>query len=84
MANQVESRRSFLKGVAMTGAFSMVSAGSAEGQTNPVVPNAAGESGSSIAEFQVPHRPMGKTGLNVSILGMGGFHLGTAAGQPRS
>jgi predicted aldo/keto reductase-like oxidoreductase len=25
---------------------------------------------------------MGKTGLQVSIIGMGGFHLGTAAGQP--
>ena len=25
---------------------------------------------------------MGKTGLEVSILGMGGFHLGTASGQP--
>jgi aryl-alcohol dehydrogenase-like predicted oxidoreductase len=25
---------------------------------------------------------MGRTGLEVSIIGMGGFHLGTAAGQP--
>jgi aryl-alcohol dehydrogenase-like predicted oxidoreductase len=31
--------------------------------------------------FQVPKRPMGKTGLEVSIIGMGGYHLGAAAGQ---
>jgi predicted aldo/keto reductase-like oxidoreductase len=82
------SRRAFLKGAAMTSAMSMLSGASAEGQSkglaaekNPVVPTGAGESGASIPEFQAPRRPMGKTGLNVSILGMGGFHLGTAAGQ---
>ncbi|UWZ84208.1 aldo/keto reductase [Occallatibacter riparius] len=32
-------------------------------------------------EFQSPKRPMGKTGLQVSILGVGGYHLGTASGQ---
>jgi hypothetical protein len=77
-----ESRRAFLKGVAMTGAVSMISATSAQGQANPVVPNAPGESGGVVAEFQAPHRPMGKTGLQVSILGVGGYHLGTVAGQP--
>jgi len=30
----------------------------------------------------VPHRPMGKTGLDVSIIGLGGFHLGSARDQP--
>ena len=40
-----ESRRAFLKGVAMTGAFSMMSAASAKGdapggKSNPIVPNA--------------------------------------------
>jgi len=29
----------------------------------------------------VPRRPLGKTGLDVSILGVGGFHLGTADSQ---
>jgi uncharacterized protein len=84
-----ESRRTFLKGVAMTGAVSMISAASAKGQSNapqgqanPLVPNAQGESGGAAAEFQAPHRPMGKTGLQVSILGVGGYHLGTVAGQP--
>jgi predicted aldo/keto reductase-like oxidoreductase len=84
-----ESRRTFLKGFAMTGAVSMISATAAtgqnnaqQGQANPVVPNAPGESGGSVAEFQAPQRPMGKTGLQVSILGVGGYHLGTVAGQP--
>jgi predicted aldo/keto reductase-like oxidoreductase len=85
-ANGWESRRTFLKGVAMTSAVSVISAASAQGQNgaapNPVVPNAGGGSGATIAEFQSPHRPMGKTGLQVSILGVGGFHLGTVAGQP--
>jgi len=83
----VESRRAFLKGAAMTGAISVISAASAKGvepsgQSNPVVPNASGESGGAVAEFRVPQRAMGKTGLQVSILGMGGYHLGAAAGQP--
>ena len=56
-----ESRRAFLKGVAMTGAFSMMSAASAKGgapggQSNPIVPNAPENGGT---EFQVPRRPMG-------------------------
>jgi uncharacterized protein len=30
----------------------------------------------------VPHRPLGKTGLDVSIIGVGGFHLGSTKDQP--
>jgi uncharacterized protein len=83
----VESRRAFLKGIAMSGAVSVIAATSAQGQaneprSNPIVPNPPGESGAAVAEFQVPRRAMGKTGLEVSILGVGGYHLGTAAGQP--
>lgn len=49
---------------------------------NPIVPNFAGQyGGASTPSFQVPRRPMGSTGLQVSILGVGGFHLGTVAGQ---
>ena len=83
-----ESRRAFLKGVAMAGAVSVMSATSAQGQDKanggaptPIVPNGPAEQGGP-AEFQSPQRAMGKTGLQVSILGMGGFHLGTVAGQP--
>src|SRR5712671_5360854 len=31
--------------------------------------------------FQSPKRPLGKTGLECSILGLGGFHLGAVADQ---
>jgi aryl-alcohol dehydrogenase-like predicted oxidoreductase len=49
---------------------------------NPIVPNFKGTyGGAPIPEFQIPKRPMGSTGLQVSILGMGGFHLGTVSGQ---
>ena len=87
MNSNVEGRRAFLKGIAMTGAVSVISATSAQGQANgprpnPIVPNSPGESGAAVAEFQVARRPMGKTGLEVSILGVGGYHLGTVAGQP--
>ena len=60
-----------------------MSAASAKGQSpNPNRAQRAGTRGGAVAEFQVPRRPMGKTGLQVSILGMGGYHLGTVAGQP--
>jgi aryl-alcohol dehydrogenase-like predicted oxidoreductase len=50
--------------------------------TNPIVPNFSGQYGKrSVPDFQVPKRPMGSTGLQVSILGMGGFHLGSGASQ---
>ena len=49
---------------------------------NPLVPNFPGEYGeASTPTFTIPKRPMGSTGLQVSIIGMGGFHLGTASGQ---
>jgi aryl-alcohol dehydrogenase-like predicted oxidoreductase len=50
--------------------------------SNPIVKNfSGGYGGSSSPSFQVPKRPMGKTGLQVSILGMGGYHIGTVSGQ---
>ena len=48
---------------------------------NPIIPNFSGLYGSSKSGFQIPKRPLGSTGLQVSILGMGGYHLGTAASQ---
>jgi aryl-alcohol dehydrogenase-like predicted oxidoreductase len=50
--------------------------------SNPVVRNFAGKYGQvTIPDFEIAKRPMGSTGLQVSILGMGGYHLGTASGQ---
>src|SRR4051794_9028396 len=48
---------------------------------NPIVPNFKGEYGGAVPDFQLPKRPMGNTGLQVSIIGLGGYHLGSAAGQ---
>ena len=80
------TRREFLK-VSAGSAVSMIAANAvAQQQTvehpdSPKVPNFVGEYGSPISAFQVPKRAMGKSGVQVSILGMGGFHLGTVAGQ---
>jgi aryl-alcohol dehydrogenase-like predicted oxidoreductase len=49
--------------------------------TNPLVPNFSGEYGAPVPGFTCPKRAMGSTGLQVSILGMGGYHLGTAKTQ---
>jgi predicted aldo/keto reductase-like oxidoreductase len=87
------SRRRFLQGAAMTGAAAVTPSAAKPQATdaravqadsklpNPVVPNFTGEYGSSRGTFQVPKRPMGSTGLQCSILGMGGYHLGTASTQ---
>jgi len=90
------TRRRFLQSAALTGAAAVVPV-AVEGQAtypkgmgnmdetklpNPIVPNFTGEYGGADAgSFQVPKRAMGSTGLQVSILGMGGYHLGTAETQ---
>ena len=91
------SRRRFIHGAALAGAAVVVpgeavranaqtayagSTGQHSNRPNPIVPNFQGQYGeSSLPSFQVPKRSMGSTGLQVSIIGMGGYHLGTAAGQ---
>jgi predicted aldo/keto reductase-like oxidoreductase len=94
-AAQNLSRRRFLQAAAVTGASAVVpgsardavaqatNPSSPEGSLpNPVVPNFQGQyGGSSTLEFEVPKRAMGSTGLQVSIIGMGGYHLGTVETQ---
>ncbi len=71
------SRRNFLKEAAMASAVSLSAAQLANG--------AAAQSSSStpiaITGEQVPKRAMGKTGLQVSIIGLGGYHLGSTKDQ---
>jgi aryl-alcohol dehydrogenase-like predicted oxidoreductase len=90
---QSVSRRQFLQTAAFTSAAAVVttpdkaraqatyprSTGHADETRlpNPIVQNFSGEYGSAAPSFNVPRRPMGSTGLQVSILGMGGYHLGT-------
>jgi aryl-alcohol dehydrogenase-like predicted oxidoreductase len=66
------SRRGFLKGAAIAGVSAMIPA-----EKIPTAVETSNESGS----FQAQKRPLGKTGLQCSILGMGGFHLGTVSDQ---
>jgi len=87
------SRRRFLQGAALTGAAAVVPreahaqatsharANTEERLPNPIVPNFNGEYGGATPSFQVPKRAMGSTGLQVSIIGMGGYHLGTVSTQ---
>jgi predicted aldo/keto reductase-like oxidoreductase len=68
------SRRGFLKGAAIAGVSAMIPADNTA---------AAGQkaSESDLGAFQSPKRPLGKTGLECSILGVGGFHLATVGDQ---
>jgi aryl-alcohol dehydrogenase-like predicted oxidoreductase len=73
------TRRNFLRNTAVAGVASLVPAvhavrGEARmlGQTTP---------GAASTNEQIPKRPMGKTGLQVSIIGMGGYHLGSTKNQ---
>lgn len=68
------SRRGFLKGAAIAGVSAVIPARNIPAAVETI-------SESSIASFQVQKRPLGRTGLECSILGMGGFHLGTVADQ---
>jgi aryl-alcohol dehydrogenase-like predicted oxidoreductase len=67
------TRRGFLKGAAITSAAAILPEKARAMAQNIPAPTSTGG--------QVPHRPMGKTGLNVSIIGLGGFHLGAIKDQ---
>src|SRR6201999_1151165 len=66
------SRRTFLRSAALAGA------GSAAGRESGSAQQAAGE---AMPSYTVPRRAFGKTGEQVSILGVGGFHLGATKDQ---
>ena len=69
MSDRKATRRDFLETAAGLSAATPLL-----GQT----PGQAGGQGGQSSAGQVPHRPLGKTGVQVSALGMGGFHLGAA------
>ena len=68
------SRRGFLKGAAIAGVSAMIPAEKIPARVETSNESAQGG-------FQVTKRPLGHTGLECSILGLGGFHLGTVADQ---
>jgi aryl-alcohol dehydrogenase-like predicted oxidoreductase len=68
MASKLElNRRKFLKGAAILGATPLIPGGLMAQQNQ----NSASSGG-------VPKRPLGRTGAQVSALGIGGYHLGSA------
>jgi hypothetical protein len=95
--DKTSSRRRFLQGAAIVGAASVarhpaISQSREKGtpaesalmetrSANPIIADFRGGYGEGVPDFEAPKRPMGKTGLQVSILGMGGYHLGTAKEQ---
>jgi diketogulonate reductase-like aldo/keto reductase len=68
------TRRGFLKGAAIAGISAVIPA-----EKIPAAVETRNKS--TLANFQARKRPLGRTGLECSILGMGGFHLGTVADQ---
>jgi uncharacterized protein len=68
MTNSNSSRRDFLKNTAWIGVASL------SGKKLPF-------SWQNNGEQQVPKRSMGKTGLQVSCMGIGGYHLGSTKDQ---
>ncbi len=76
MQKHDSTRRTFLKGAAIVGATTIadrMSLGQANMQEkSKQQANAAG---------LVPHRPLGSTGIQVSAIALGGYHLGSAKDQ---
>ena len=62
-------RRSFIKGAAVLGAVPLIRGGSMAQQSDPSQQVPAGE---------VPKKPLGRTGVQVSAMGLGGYHIGSA------
>jgi len=71
MSDKLEcNRRNFMKNAALFGAAPLISRGS--------MAKTRDASEQTVPAGQVPQRPMGRTGLNVSAMGLGGYHLGSA------
>ncbi len=70
MGSKLEwNRRHFLKGAAMLGAAPLIRGGRMAQQNNP---------SQQIPSGTVPKKSLGRTGVQVSAMGLGGYHLGSA------
>jgi aryl-alcohol dehydrogenase-like predicted oxidoreductase len=72
------SRRGFLKGAAFAGVSVVIPSDKIPAAVESKVET---NDEPALGNFQAPKRPLGKTGLECSILGMGGFHLATVGDQ---
>jgi aryl-alcohol dehydrogenase-like predicted oxidoreductase len=71
MASKFEwNRRSFIKGAAVLSAAPLVAGGSMA-QQKP-------DSSQQVPAGEVPKKTLGRTGVQVSAMGLGGYHLGSA------
>jgi uncharacterized protein len=71
-------RRTLIKGAAVLGAATLTRGMSLESQEAGA---AAGGNQQRSAGEPVPHRPLGKTGITVSAIALGGYHLGSTKNQ---
>jgi aryl-alcohol dehydrogenase-like predicted oxidoreductase len=82
MGNKLDAtRRTLMKGAAVLGATTLTRGMSLASQQSSQ-PNEASQPLSS--GEPVPHRPLGKTGITVSALALGGYHLGSTKNQPEA
>jgi predicted aldo/keto reductase-like oxidoreductase len=78
------ARRSFIAGASATLALAACKKDSEPPAGPPAEAPREGAVGAPqgpAAASTMPHRPLGKTGMNVSIVGLGGFHVGTVKGE---
>ena len=74
------SRREFVLGVATTVLTACGGAQAPSASPNTAAPGAS----TTAASGGVPRRPFGKTGVDVSMLGLGGFHIGKVKSEDES
>ena len=75
MASKLEwNRRSFIKGAAVLGAAPLFAGGSMAQQDQ----NQGKDQSQQVPSGTVPKKPLGRTGVQVSAMGLGGYHLGSA------
>ncbi len=75
MASNLEfNRRHFIKGAAVLGASPLIPGGT---MAQPS-PDPSSHPSQPLPQGKVPKKPLGKTGVQVSAMGLGGYHLGSA------
>ncbi len=79
-----QSRRTFLKILAASGAVSTVltTLGCGAAVSPPTAATTGGDT--DFPSGPIPQRPLGKTGVKVSMVGLGGFHIGSQSDEKES